>query len=417
MSSYSWLQNLRSDRAPGRGQRKFRQRDSLRAATHRPSLEALGSSFSSFRSSYMQFDKKTSKIWLDFCDLFACVAGIDKGLEFGRRSKARRTKSNAARCGFVAANALEMIGWSRRSRQRCQMLYWKSDFATAILLLSLPTADASSLPAYHFAGDVLFNLSPPDRLSPNDFGSFSLTDGRFGSVSLSAFGMSSPSIVASADIGTGVIPIIFGRGAGILTYSFEIVGPSGVVPVLIDVAGAISGSATPGASFALASSWDLFDPGHVRLAGDDIRSGQLSGEFNQNFSHNLSLSLAANQVYSVSMLADASSAATDLGSHAIANAFIDPMFSFGPGVDPLSYSFSFSDGIGNAALAGVPEPGTLVLLSAGLLSLGLLRLLSARKPQIDLTEAEGVLSWPPTAKVFPDVWFVLHPSERRNKAA
>jgi hypothetical protein len=254
------------------------------------------------------------------------------------------------------------------------MLYLKSAFATAVVLLSLPAVEASSVPAYHFTGDVFFNFSPPDRLSPNDFGSFALMDGRFGSVSLSAFGTPSPSIVANADIGTGLVAIIFGRGDGILTYSFEIMGPSGTVPVLIDVAGAISGSATPGASFAVESRWDLFDLGHVRLAGDDIRSGQLSGDFNQNFSHSVSLSLAANQVYSVSILADASSAATDLGSHATANAFIDPIFSIGPGVNPLSYSFSFSDGIGNAASAGVPEPGTLVLLSSALLSLGVLRL-------------------------------------------
>ena len=58
---------------------------------------------------------------------------------------------------------------------------------------------------------------------------------------------------------------------------------------------------------------------------------------------------------------------------------IDPIFSFGQGVDPLSYSFIFSDGIGNAAASGVPEPGTLVLLSAGLLSLGLVRLLRNAK--------------------------------------
>ena len=41
MSFPSWLQNLRSALAPGRGQRHHRRRGSLRAATHRPNLEVL----------------------------------------------------------------------------------------------------------------------------------------------------------------------------------------------------------------------------------------------------------------------------------------------------------------------------------------------------------------------------------------
>ena len=41
MSFHSWLQNLRSALAPGRGQRHHRRRGSLRAATHRLNLEVL----------------------------------------------------------------------------------------------------------------------------------------------------------------------------------------------------------------------------------------------------------------------------------------------------------------------------------------------------------------------------------------
>jgi hypothetical protein len=41
MSIYSWLQNLRSARAPGRAQRQHAHRGSKRASTHRPSLESL----------------------------------------------------------------------------------------------------------------------------------------------------------------------------------------------------------------------------------------------------------------------------------------------------------------------------------------------------------------------------------------
>ncbi len=252
------------------------------------------------------------------------------------------------------------------------MLILRSVLTIAALLLSLPAAEASQLPAHHVLGDALFNLSPPDRLFLNDFGTVSLADARFGSVSATVLGTPSPSIVASADLGPSNIGNIFGRADGVLTYSLEIIGPSGPVPVLIDVAGGVSASSTPGATFVVESRWDLLDPASVSVAGDDIRSGQLSGSFSRNFSHTVSLTLSANQVYSVFMLADAEAAPTLVGSRATADAFIDPIFSFGPGVDPLSYSFQFSDGIGNA-IATVPEPRTLALASAGLLFLSLLR--------------------------------------------
>src|SRR5262245_24652443 len=41
MSFHSWLQNLRSALAPGRGHRKHGRRSSLRAVTHRPNVEVL----------------------------------------------------------------------------------------------------------------------------------------------------------------------------------------------------------------------------------------------------------------------------------------------------------------------------------------------------------------------------------------
>jgi hypothetical protein len=250
---------------------------------------------------------------------------------------------------------------------------------TVAALLLVPAAEASQLPAYHVLGDALFNLSPPDRLFLNDFGTVSLADARFGSVSATALGTPSPSIVASADLGPSSIGNIFGRADGVLTYFLEIIGPSGLVPVLIDVAGGVSASSTPGATFVVESRWDLLDPASVSVAGDDIRSGQLSGSFSQNFSRTVSLTLSANQVYSVFMLADAEAAPTLVGSRATADAFIDPIFSFGPEVDPLSYSFQFSDGIGNA-IATVPEPRTLALVSAGLFLLGLLR---PRRDRVD----------------------------------
>jgi hypothetical protein len=255
-----------------------------------------------------------------------------------------------------------------RILQRCRLLFLRSMLTLAVLLLRSLTVEASPLPAYSVIGDLLFNLQPPDRVSPNDFGAFSLADPRFGAVSVTAAGTPSPFVTASADIGPNSMPSIFGRGAAILIYALEILGPAGPIPVLIDVAGAASGFSTAGASFAVESRWDLLDAGAL-LTGDDIRSGQLSGSFSQNFDHTVSLTLAANHVYSVFLLADAAGAATLEGSRATAAAFVDPVFSFGPGVDPLLYSLSLSDGIGNASPTPIPESGTLTFLSMGLVCL------------------------------------------------
>jgi hypothetical protein len=257
-------------------------------------------------------------------------------------------------------------------------------FIATILLLSSAAAatEAAPLPLYSVIGDVAFNRTPPDRLFPHDFGTFSLVAAEFGSVSLVAAGVPLPSLRADADIGPNLQPSIFGRADGLLSYAMEIVGPvNAAVPVLIDVNGTADGSAGLGASFAIESRWNLFD-GDTSLEGDDMRSGQLTGDFHESFSRTVSLVLAANHPYSVFLLADAAAAATADGSHAVAHAFVDPLFSFGPGVDPSLYSFRFSDGIGNGSPGStptpVPEPGTLVLVCAGLLSTRRLRVASRR---------------------------------------
>ena len=56
------------------------------------------------------------------------------------------------------------------------------------------------------------------------------------------------------------------------------------------------------------------EPEVASVAGDDVRSGQMSGSFSEGFSRTVSLTLATNRVYTVSMFADAQAAATEVGA-------------------------------------------------------------------------------------------------------
>src|SRR5262245_49547498 len=92
------------------------------------------------------------------------------------------------------------IGQADSHSEVCMSLARRLVLAT-ILLLSCSGAYASTLPLYSVVGDVSFNLNPPNRLFPHDFGSFSLADQRFGSLSLVATGTPAPSMTAEARIG------------------------------------------------------------------------------------------------------------------------------------------------------------------------------------------------------------------------
>ena len=249
-------------------------------------------------------------------------------------------------------------------------LFLSALVCAAVLLSSGTPARAITLSDPSVTGTVLFNLG--GRQDTTALGTLAMADPAFGSVAVTLSGTPSPSIVANADIGPNALASIYGRGVGGITYYFAIEGPAGSVPVLIDVAGAAIGNASAGASFAVESRWTLFDGIALAntLAGDDVASTQLTGTFDQGFARTVSLTLLTNHVYPVLMLADAQAAATDAGSQSVAHAFVDPVFSFGPGVDPSLYSFTFSNGIGNVA---APEPGLLALSIAGLLSVGVLR--------------------------------------------
>lgn len=66
---------------------------------------------------------------------------------------------------------------------RCRLSFLRSVLTLAVLLLRSLTIEASPLSAYSVLGNLLFNMRPPDRLFPNDFGVLALADPRFGAVS------------------------------------------------------------------------------------------------------------------------------------------------------------------------------------------------------------------------------------------
>ena len=239
----------------------------------------------------------------------------------------------------------------------------------ALFLLGLGEVTAAVLDPANISGTVFFNIPPPPRIDFNSFGTFQQA-GAAGSLQFTATGTPAPSLSGQATVSQGFT----GRVSGILIYGIEILGPDADVPVSIDVSGGATGSSLtndPFAAFAMKSLWSLEDAtlGLQPVFSEGIDTGQLSGRFSDNFSHTVDLTLTANHVYRVTMVADAFAAAGS-GVSASATTFVVPVFSFGAGVG-AEYSFLLSEGIGNSA--PVPEPASFVLLIAGVLALSLVR--------------------------------------------
>jgi hypothetical protein len=237
--------------------------------------------------------------------------------------------------------------------------------AVALLALICRSADASSLPIARVLGATVFT-NPGTKVETVTFGTIGLSDVVWGIADLTIAGQPFPSIDAHAKSGPAPAAQTVARAVGSLEYTFEISGPTSQIPVLVTIAGAATGLAGIGASFAVESSWSLAGVAGI-LASDSIVSGQMTGSFSDSFARTFSLLLSTNQLYTIAMRADANAGFT-AGTSSTASAFIDPLFALGPGVNPLDYTLNFSSGIGNtpAAVDPVPEPATGALLLGGL---------------------------------------------------
>ena len=245
-----------------------------------------------------------------------------------------------------------------------------------LLLFAISHAKAGPLPPPPLAplllnGTLLFNLIP--RVDFVDFGNYSLFQpGQTANFeSLMAFrALGTPAPFLGGQISAA--PFGFGRATATLTYELEILGPNGSVPVLIDVSGRVFahlGADLSGTALAQ-SNWAFEDVSLGPVFSDALDSGVQHDDFSQSFSHTVFVTVTANHIYGVTMFVDLEIGGGNAGANG--TAIIDPVFSFAPGVDP-AYSFQFSDGIGNSSLPAIPEPSSVVLLSAGAITIGLLR--------------------------------------------
>ncbi|MBS1825041.1 MAG: PEP-CTERM sorting domain-containing protein [Acidobacteria bacterium] len=239
----------------------------------------------------------------------------------------------------------------------------------ACLLLGVGGGQASVLSPALVGGSIFFNLSPPPRVNFTTFGTHSLT-GPGGLVQFTATPQPAPSLLAEVTAEAG----LFNRSTGSLIYQMEVLGPGGSVAVSVQAAGSASASSpvgNPFSGFALKALWRFEDLSTASLLVNDegINTPALTGSFSESFAKTYDMMLTVGHVYRVTLVADVGAGPGSSGK-ASGTAFIDPIFTFGPGVGP-EFSFNLSDGIGNS---GVPEPGTLGLMVAGALGIGVWRM-------------------------------------------
>lgn len=241
-------------------------------------------------------------------------------------------------------------------------------------------AFAIPLPLPFVLGEMFFNTETL-RTSLAGFGSLEHALASHGTLSVQSSGAPLPTLTATADlnpVGTG-----YGRTDGLIRYSFEIAGPAGMmVPVFVDASGHVAGVADAGGGFFAAEArWSLRNTSEITLVGDTVSvSTSDGGTDTRDFAESHLVMLQTNTEYRVVMEAIAQAGTVDVGLHAEAEAFIDPLFRFADGVDLSLFGFHFADGIGNerpdegggGGGGTVPEPGA---LANAALALGLLALL------------------------------------------
>jgi len=154
--------------------------------------------------------------------------------------------------------------------------------------------------------------------------------------------------------------------AGHITYYVGIDGPSDGTFVPINVAYAMSGK------IALAGgAYDGFAEADLTLLsyykGNPLSLVFLTQFGDFNVSGSAAWGVASGTTGQVSLFTHAGFVVGYAGASGIADAFIDPVFTIDPVFSAThpDYSLVFSDGVGNGAAGGVPDPASWVLMLGG----------------------------------------------------
>jgi hypothetical protein len=170
------------------------------------------------------------------------------------------------------------------------------------------------------------------------------------------------SVSSALDNGAGVQSLLNAS----ITYSLEIIGPSGFVPVkVIANGGSAITSVAPGAS-GNNSAFSFFEVGNMLIYDQVVasNSSNLSATFNDTNTYQDAL--MADTVYTVTLSSNLSSNVfgNSGGGTETLSTFVDPQFNVAA-TDPSLYTLEFSAGIGNSAGGAVPEPSTWALMLLG----------------------------------------------------
>lgn len=176
-------------------------------------------------------------------------------------------------------------------------------------------------------------------------------------------------------------------GSG-LVYAFEILGPSGTVPVQVRVTTSVAGNDVLGefdqvsAQFIVSQTnlysqlsglsvgvgYSVFEDSGATINDTttwDNKSDTSAGS--SSYTDTNTYDFQTNTIYYVGL----ANGIFALSASSSASAYTDPTFQIAPGTPNAgSYSFIYSPGVGNG-VSGVPEPSTWAMMLCGLVGLGL----------------------------------------------
>jgi hypothetical protein len=267
--------------------------------------------------------------------------------------------------------------YKKRAGSTVKVAIVGSTFFWALVGLTLPAA-ANTLPLATFSLNLNLTTAPAVGLSGHTPVADSISVG--GATATASTGSGPPSATAGASVTSSyqqadaVVDVL---------YYFQVSGPldytgNVFMPLNIAASGGVTAS-TPDyflnrAEVILDTPNPASGPAVPTVIGSACipTASQVCGSLStsSSFSINHAVSVAPNTTNSLELQLFIAAVSLSASS-ASASGFIDPVITFGPGVDTSLYSIQFSDGISNG-IAATPIPAAMPLFVSGLGGLGLL---------------------------------------------